>query len=401
MSPVPPQDDALDRGALEIIFAGLSDLSHPIKTATSHWASAALASTLTEREPHSTFSYDDWRACADYGIQSLLVPKSMGGSGADLGTTLLTLEGLGHGCRDNGLTFGMCAQMFTVQNSLVRFGSEQQRARWLPPMMSGKAFGSFCISEPESGSDAFALTTTAEKVDGGYRLNGVKAHITLGPIADVMVVFATTNPAAKRWGVTAFLVDTKTPGVTPGENMEKMGVRTTPFGQTVFDNAFVPDADLLGPVGAGASIFSSVLDEERAFMFVSQLGAAQRVLEQTIERAKTRKQFGQPIGSFQAVAHRIAAMKLNHETARLLMYKCAILLVQQKSFTTEAALTKLHISEMAAENAMHAIQIHGASGYITETGIEREMRDAIGGLVYSGTSDMMRNIVARMSGLNS
>jgi alkylation response protein AidB-like acyl-CoA dehydrogenase len=381
------------------VFAALTDLHHPLKQATATWARQSLGQDFALREQNSVFCVDDWKRCADYGIQALLVPEQLGGSGCTLGAALLTLEGLGHGCIDNGLTFALCAQIFTVQNSLVRFGSAEQQKQWLPTLMSGHGFGSFCISEPETGSDAFALGTTAVKVDGGYRLTGQKAHITLGPVADLMLVFASTRPEAKRWGLSAFLVEGNAPGLERGANMQKLGVRTVPFGEATFSDVFVPDANRLGPEGAGASIFGAALDEERAFMFVAQLGAAQRLLEQTVERAKTRKQFGQPIGSFQAVSHRIASMKLKHETARLLMYKCAALMTQGKPFTTEAALTKLHVSEMATENALDAIRIHGASGYISETGVERELRDAVGGLVYSGTSDMMRNIVARMHGI--
>ncbi len=385
--------------------AALVDANHPIKVAASKWAQQYLAEephVLQRRDERCEFFAEGWKRCADRGIQGLLVPPALGGVGADLVTTLLTLEGLGHGNQDNGLNFALCSQIFTIQRTIQRFGSPEQQQQWLPKLVSGAAYGSFCMTEPLSGSDAFAMTTAAVRTgDDGYLLSGTKAHVTLGPIANVYLVFAVTNPAVGRWGLSAFLVPADSSGVHATPNQPKMGVRTTPFGEVSFDEVFVSTAQRVGPEGAGASMFSAILDEERAFLFVGQLGATQRVLEQTVARAKSRLQSGKPIGDYQAVSHRVATMKLQHETSRLLMYKCALLAINAKPMTTEAALTKLHVSEVAADSALNALRVHGANGYLSETGIERELRDAVGGLVYSGTSDIQRNIVARLLGLGS
>jgi alkylation response protein AidB-like acyl-CoA dehydrogenase len=383
----------------------LRDNRHPLKMNSSRWAAEHLAepsSQLQQRDERCEFFGEGWQRCADHGILGLLVDPIYGGSGSDLVTTLLTLEGLGHGTLDNGLTFALSSQIFTIQRTLQRFGSPDQQQQWLPKLISGRAFGSFCMTEPLSGSDAFSMSTTATRSGpDGYLLSGTKAHVTLGPIADVFLVFAVTNPSAGRWGISAFLVPRDAVGVEPSPNQPKMGVRTTPFGEVSFDNVFVTNDQRVGPEGSGASMFSAILDEERAFLFIGQLGATQRVLELTVDRARSRKQSGKPIGDYQAISHRISTMKLQHETARLLLYKCAMLAVNGKAMTTEAALTKLHISEIAAESALSALRVHGATGYLSDTGIERELRDACGGLVYSGTSDIQRNIVARLLGLGS
>jgi alkylation response protein AidB-like acyl-CoA dehydrogenase len=395
--------NSVEHDALLLAADALSNGAHPVKMAAAAWAQEHLATDvdeLTRRDHSSEFDVTGWKQCAEKGLLGLLVSADHGGSGSDLVTSLLTLEGFGYGNRDNGLTFGVCSQLLTIQRTISRFGSVDQQQQWLPKLVDGSAFGSFCMTEPLSGSDAFSMTSHAQRSgEEGYVLNGHKAHVTLGPIADVLLVFATTNPAAGRWGISAFLVPTTSDGVRRSANQSKMGVRTTPFGEVWFDDVFVPVEQRVGPEGAGASIFSAILDEERAFLFVGQLGATQRVLEDTVARAKSRTQSGKPIGDFQAISHRIAAMKLQHETARLLMYKCALLAIQGKPMTTEAALTKLHVSEVAAESALNALRVHGASGYLADTGIERELRDAVGGLVYSGTSDIQRNIVARLLGL--
>jgi alkylation response protein AidB-like acyl-CoA dehydrogenase len=380
----------------------LVDHNHPVKRAAQQWSEANLADPLLgERDAASEFWVEGWKRCAEFGIQGLMIDPQFGGQGADLATTLLTLEGLGLGCEDNGLVFALCAQMWTIQNAIARFGTPEQQQRWLPGMSDGSVFGSFCMTEPNTGSDAFALATRAEVTDEHITINGDKAYVTLGPVADVFLVFVNTNPAAGKWGVSAVLVKSDTPGVEVLANQPKMGVRTTPFCNVSFRDCKVPLSNLLGRVGSGGSIFGAVLDDERAFMFIGQLGSAERVLQRSIDRAKTRHQFGRPIGDFQAVAHRITEMRLEHETARLLLYKAALLRERGSSNTLIAALTKLHLSEMAVRTSIDAVKIHGASGYLTATEIERELRDAVGGLVYSGTSDIQRNIVARLLGLGS
>lgn len=389
--------DELGRLAVDAML----DLDHPIKRAATEWARATLSHhDLVAADRESTFAADDWKACADRGIMGLLVAPEYGGAGADLVTALLTLEGLGVGCPDNGLTFAIASQVFSTQVAIERFGTDEQRQTWLPRLCDGSAYGAFAITEPESGSDAHALAATAERTDDGeYVLNGTKAHITLGSRADVTVVFASTNPDAGRWGLSAFLVPTATDGVELVGNREKMGMRTTPFGNIEFHDAVVPESALLGREGAGASIFTATLEAERGFVFVTQVGMMERQLDATIAYARTRRQGGRPIGAHQAVAHRIADMKQRHETARLFMYKTALQIVREQPATLSAALSKLVASEAALASGIDAVLTHGAIGYVSEHEVERDLRDAVGGLIYSGTSDIQRNIIARLLGV--
>ncbi|MFN0025712.1 MAG: acyl-CoA dehydrogenase family protein [Acidimicrobiales bacterium] len=387
-------------GNVELAVEALLDADHPIKRAAAAWASEHLTDpTLADRDRNSVFWSEGLSRIAQYGVFSLMAPTELGGQARSLSEWLLTLEGLGLGCEDHGLVFAAGAQVLSTQNVLQRFGTADQKQRYLIPLLHGERRAGFCMSEPHAGSDAFSLTTTAARCADGYLLNGHKSWITFAPVADFFVVFASTNPAAGQWGISAFLVDASTPGVCAGENREKMGLRTTPFADVVLDGCTVPEENLLGPLGAGASMFSAVLEDERAFLFAGELGGLERLLQQCVAHARSRAQFGQPIGNFQAVAHRLADMKLRHETARTLMYKTALLAQSGQSITLASALTKLHTTESALTSALDAVRIHGARGYVSEYGLERMTRDAVGGLFTSGTSEVQRNIIARLLGL--
>lgn len=376
------------------------DLHHPIKQGAAAWAATHLDDPdLEERDRSCTFWAEGLRRIARQGYLALAAPPALGGRGAPLAEVLLTFEGLGYGCDDNGLTFAAGAQLWSTQNALQRFGTDEQQARYLAPLIRGERTAAFCMSEPGSGSDAFALETVAEADGDHVVISGRKSWATFAPVADFFIVFANTRPGAGQWGISAFVVDADTPGVTALGNREKMGWRTTPFGDVVFDRCRVPVGSRLGPEGAGASMFAAVLDDERAFLFASELGATERLIDTSVAFARTRRQFGQPIGSFQAVSHRLAEMKLRHETARTLLYKTALLAQRQRSITLESALTKMHATDSAVATGFDAVQIHGARGYVTEFAIERQLRDAMGGLFTSGTSDVQRTIVARLLGL--
>lgn len=394
-------DGARDVDVTALAVEAILDPDHPITTRTAAWAAAELARhDRVEADRESRFAAADWERCAQRGVLGLLVDPELGGQGADLITTLLTLEGLGRGCRDNGLTFAVASQILSTQVAIDRFGTDEQRRRWLPPLCAGEVLGAFAITEPGSGSDAYAMETTATLLDDGtYRLSGRKAHLTLGSRCGVVVTFASTRPDAGRWGLSAFVLPTDLPGVELLGNREKMGMRTTPFGDIAFHDVVVPAAMRLGPEGAGASIFNTTLEAERGFVFVTQLGMMRRQLDETVAHARARSQGGRPIGAYQAVSHRIADMKLRLETARLHMYKTALHVVRDEPATMAAALSKLVASEAALESSLAATLVHGATGYVSEHEVERDLRDSVGGLIYSGTSDIQRNIVARLLGV--
>lgn len=363
------------------------------------FAAAELGDDTVGRDAAGEFSRDGWARCAAFGIQGLALPAVYGGGGQEFMTAMLAMEGLGYGCADNGLTFALNAQMWTVQLPILKFGSDAQKLRYLPEMAAGRIIGAHAITEPDTGSDVFALTTSAEPTADGYVLNGTKRYVSLAPIADVALVFATIDPAKGKWGVTAFLVDSNCDGYTASPSRDKMGLRTVPIGEITFTDCHVPESARLGPEGAGVGLSTSSLEWERCCILASQLGAMERQLENCTDYARKRTQFGQSIGKNQAVSHRIVDMKLRLETARLLLYKVAWMKQQGRAAMAEAALLKLYLSECFVASSLDAIRVHGGHGYMSDNGIERDLRDAIGGTIYAGTSDIQRNIVASLMGL--
>lgn len=354
---------------------------------------------LIERDQLGKFSEDNWQQCARHGLFGLVVPPEYGGSGYDLVTAVHILEALGYGCPDNGLTLAVNGQTWSITMPMLKFGTEEQKRTYLPAMVSGQIKGAHAMTEPESGSDAFSLTTTASKVDGGYVLNGGKVLIGMAPVADFAVLMATVNPAVGKWGITCFLVDLKAEGVRTGARTDKMGLRTEPHGHITLKDVFVPAANRLGKEGAGAAIFNASMSYERSFIFASHVGSMARQLDQAIAYVTTRQQGGQTIGKYQSVANRIADMKVRLETARLFLYQSAWLVEQGKDATLQAAMTKLTISELFVQNSLDAIRQYGGRGYVGEFSAERDLRDAVGGILYAGTSDIQRNLIAGLLGL--
>jgi alkylation response protein AidB-like acyl-CoA dehydrogenase len=369
------------------------------KSAVVEFARQRLNGAMIERDREGAFSRELWQECARFGIQGMPFPEEYGGGSSDILTTMLTMEGLGYGCLDNGLIFGINAQMWSVQMPIFTFGTEEQKRKYLPGLCSGALIGAHGMSEPDAGSDAFSLRARAERRDGGYVLNGTKTFVTNAPMCDVALVFATVDPARKMMGVTGFLIDKGTPGFTVSKHIDKMGLRTSPMSEIVLDDCFVPESSRLGREGIGSRIFSDSMEWERSCILGSHLGAMERLLERCVEHARQRHQSGQPIGRFQSVANRIVEMKLRLDTARLLLYRVAWLKKVGRPAVMEAALAKLYLSECFVQSALDAIRTLGGYGYTTEYEVERELRDAVGGTLYSGTSDIQRNIVARLLGL--
>ena len=365
------------------------------------FAHEQLNTDILERDRDCVFSMEDWRKCAQFGIQGLAAPSKYGGAKdeIDLLGGAYAMEALGYGCKDNGLSFALNAQMWTVQQPISHFGSEFQKEKYLRPMADGKSIGCHGLTEETAGSDVFNMKTTATKVVGGYLLNGGKRYTTLGPIADIALVFAVTNPDVGKWGVSSFIVETDTEGFIRSENQPKMGLRSVPFGHLTFKDCFVPEENRLGKEGAGWGITIASLEYDRCCILASQLGAMERQLEESIAYVKKRKQFGQAISRFQSVSNRIADMKLRIETSRLLLYKVAWLKSQGKSAMLDAAMLKLQLGESFLASSIDTIRNHGGYGYITENEVERDLRDAMGGVIYAGTSDIQRNIISDLLGL--
>ncbi|HLI43124.1 MAG TPA: acyl-CoA dehydrogenase family protein [Acidimicrobiales bacterium] len=365
------------------------------------FARRELDGDLPQRDRGQVFPAEAWRKCAAVGVQGLPVPVDYGGSGAPATTIALALETLGHACRDAGLLFSLNAQMWACETPIVRFGSEEQRQAYLPRLCDGSLIAAHGMSEADSGSDAFALSTTARPTrDGsGYVLNGAKVWTTNAPVAGLFVVFATTDRAKGLSGLTAFLVERETPGLEVLGPVEKMGLRTSPMGELVLTDCEVPASARLGSEGAGMAIFNSSMEWERGFILASGLGAARRQLEQAVAYAKQRRQFGQPIASFQAISHRLVDMRVRLDAARSLLYDLAWRKQQGRGAAVESAVVKLFCSEAIVQCALDAQTIYGAAGYTCDLDLEREVRDALASRVYSGTSDIQRNLIAQRMGL--
>jgi hypothetical protein len=289
--------------------------------------------------------------------------------------------------------------MWSLELPLLKFGNPEQQRKYLPGLVSGELIGVHAMTEAGSGSDAFSMRTRAERRGECYILNGSKLYITNAPVADVVIVFATIKPGSGFSGACAFLVPKDAPGFTVGRNFKKMGLRTSPMGEIVLTDCEVPAENLLGKEGAGMAIFNSSMEWERSCILASAVGAMQRQLETCVSYARTRQQFGQPIGKFQSVSNKIADMYLRLEAARLLIYRIAWLKQQDEPALAEAAAAKIFTSEAWIQSSLDAIQIHGAYGYMMESEIERDLRDSVAGTIYSGTSEIQRTIIARVLGL--
>jgi alkylation response protein AidB-like acyl-CoA dehydrogenase len=378
---------------------GWSDEQHRLREEIVRFAQRELNDDLLERDEEGRFSPESWKKCAAVGLQGLPVEEGYGGGGLDPLSVVIALEALGYGCRDNGLIFSLNAQIWSCEVPIQKFGSDEQKQRYLPGLCDGSLIGVQAMTEPESGSDAFGMKTTAIRQDGHYVLKGTKTFVTNAPIADILVVFARTDYAKGFAGVSAFLVDRDAPGLSVGKPFHKMGLRSSPMSEVVLDGCQVPEGNLLGRPGAGAAIFNTSMDWERGCILASAVGTMERQLEQCVSYARGREQFGQSIGKFQAVSHKIVDMKVRLETARLLLYRLGWLKGRGRTSPLESAMVKLYLSECFVHSSLDALQIHGGYGYMAEFEVERDVRDALGSRLYSGTSEMQRNIVARYLGL--
>jgi alkylation response protein AidB-like acyl-CoA dehydrogenase len=359
-----------------------------------------LSPGAAERDRQQLFSRELWRKCADVGLPGLPAEEQYGGSAADPVTCAIALEALGYGCRDGGLVFSLCAHLLACVVPTCLHGTREQKERLLPGLCDGSLIGMHAITEPGSGSDSFSMRTRAVRDADGWRIDGTKTFISNGPVGDVAIVFALTDPQKGfHGGVSAFMLEKGMPGFSVGSKFEKMGLRSSPVGELVLDGVRVPDSALLGTVGGGGAVFATAMNWERTLLVAAHVGTMQHLLETSIRYARTRSQFGQAIGKFQAVAHKIADMKVQLEAARLLTYHAAWRLERARDASLDASITKLFVSESLVKTALETVQVHGGYGFMTEYEVERALRDAVGSTIYSGTSEMQRNIIARWLGL--
>jgi alkylation response protein AidB-like acyl-CoA dehydrogenase len=369
------------------------------KKSAMEFAERELNEGTKEREKRGEFSHAGWKKCADFGIQGISMPEQYGGMGMDILTCVAAMEGLGFACKDSGLLFAINSTIWTCEAPILKFGTDAQKEKYLPGLIQGTLIGGHAMTEPDFGSEAFGIRCRAEKKGNTYLLNGTKTFITNAPIADVLLVFAVTDPAKKFAGLSVFLVEKTFPGFSIGRREELMGLKTCPLGEVILRDCEVPETNRLGKEGAGAAIFNAEMEFERSCLFATHLGAMEKILEECVSYAKIRQQFGKPIGNYQAISHKIADMKVRVELSRLLLYKAACMKAEGKRAPMESAIAKLYISESYVQNCLEAIQIHGGYGYSSEMEFERHLRDAIAGKIYSGTSEIQRNVIASHLGL--
>lgn len=340
-----------------------------------------------------------WRQCGEYGLLGVPFPVEYGGQGADAKTAAVAMEAMGYGCRDNGLLAAINAHLWSCVVPIWKSGTEEQKKTVLPKLCSGEWIAAHAATEPEAGSDIFSMTTRAERKGDGYVINGRKKFILNAPLADVVVLFATVDPQLGAEGITTFIVEKGTRGMSLARVIRKMGLHNAVMGELVFTDCEIPAENRVGPEGKGSLIFHTGMQWERTLMLAPFVGTMRRVLEKCIQYARRRKQFGQSIGKFQSVSNRIAEMKMRVECARLLLYQAADFLQRGQRQSLEASLAKLYISEAAVETSLDAVRIHGALGYTEELEFGQDLRDSIGATVFSGTSDVQRQIIARYLGL--
>lgn len=362
------------------------------------FASRRLADGVTERDREHLFSRELWQACAEFGIQGMLVPTTWQGTGQDLLSAVAILEGIGYGARDNGLVFSVAAHTASCEGPLATFGNEEQKQEWLPRLATGEVIGATGITEPDSGSSALALRTTAVEKGGDWVLDGAKTFVTNGPVADLFIIYARTSGTGFA-GLTCFLVPRETNGLEVGPPIEKMGLRTSPMSQVYLENCRIPASAVVGGVGSGAMIFNQTMDLERLLVMAPALGVMERILERCVEHARQRTAGTVAIGKHQSISHRIADMELDLEASRLLLYRAAWRRMHKRAATRESALAKLAVSEAYVDCCRSAVQIFGGYGYMVDYELERELRDALATTLYVGTSEIQRNLIAGLRGL--
>jgi isovaleryl-CoA dehydrogenase len=340
-----------------------------------------------------------WQKLAELGIMGITVDPEYGGAGADILSASLACEELARASAAIALSWGAHANLCC--NNLNSHASEVQKRKYLPPLCSGRHIGALGLTEPNAGSDAVSIQTSAKREGDFYVVNGSKMFITNGPVANTVVLYAKTDKSLGPKGITAFILDTKSPGFSVSRKLNKVGNRGSATGELVLDNCRIPAENIIGEENKGIAVMMGGLDVERAFFGTFSLGIAEAAFEESIKYAKERVQFGKPIGAFQLVQQKIADMYAQIESARLLCYKAAILADNAKrgGKGTEVHLISaaaiLQCAEMACKVCEEAVQIHGGYGYCLEYPVQRFWRDAKLGTIGAGTSEMRRLIIAR------
>ena len=371
----------------------LTEEQNLIREMVREFAVSEIAPTAAQRDEEERFDRDlMFGRLAELGLTGIVFPEEYGGAGADYISYAIAVEELSRVCASTGVT--LSAHLSLGSNPIYLFGTEEQKQQFLAPLASGEKMGAFGLTEPTAGSDAGGTRTTAVRDGDEWILNGSKIFITNAGEAEIYVVMARTDrEAEKHHGISAFIVEKGTPGFSFGKKEKKMGIRSSPTMELVFENCRIPATNLLGKEGEGFKVAMKTLDGGRIGIAAQALGIAQGALDQAVAYARERKQFDKPIAAFQGVQFQLADMATQVEAARLLVYQAAFRASNKLSYTMASAMAKLHASETAMRVTTQAVQILGGYGYTREFPVERMMRDAKITEIYEGTSEVQRLVI--------
>lgn len=378
-----------------MLFSNFTEEQKMTSKLISDFSENEIKPVASENERESKFPSDIIKKLGELGFMGHFVPEVYGGSGLDYFSYIIAIEEISKACASTGII--VSAHNSLACNPIIDFGTYEQKSRYLPDLASVKKLGCFALSEPEAGSDAVSIKTSAAKSGDHYILNGTKCWITNGAEADIAIVFAYTEKSKASRGVSAFIVDLDTKGVEVGKSEHKLGIKASSTTQIIFNNCQVSKENLLGNEGEGFKIAMKILDAGRIGVAAQAVGIAQAALEASIKYAKERRSFEQPISNFQGVQFMLSDMSTRVEASRLLTWKAAMLKDKGEKYTKQSAMAKLYAAETAMWVTTKAVQIHGGNGYIVDYPVERYFRDAKVTEIYEGTSEIQRIVIARQT----
>lgn len=372
----------------------LTEEHEMIRKMVRDFAKNEVAPTAAERDEEERFDMDIFKKMAGLGLTGIPWPEEYGGIGSDYLAYCIAIEELSKVCASTGVT--LSAHTSLAGWPIYKFGSEEQKQKYLRPMAQGETIGAYGLTEPGSGSDSGAMRTTAVADGDDYILNGTKIFITNGGIADTYVVFALTDPASRQKGTSAFIVEKDFAGFSVGKKEKKLGIRSSPTTELIFENCRVPKENLLGKEGEGFKIAMMTLDGGRNGIAAQAVGIAQGALDAAVDYAKEREQFGKPIAAQQGIGFKLAEMATSVEAARLLTYQAAWLESEGLPYGKESAMSKLFAGDTAMKVTTEAVQVFGGYGYTKDYPVERYMRDAKITQIYEGTQEIQKLVISRM-----
>lgn len=371
----------------------LTDEQQMLQRMVREFAEKEVEPTAAERDEEERFDREIFDQMAALGLTGIPWPEEYGGIGADYLSYVIAVEELSRVCASVGVT--LSAHVSLASWPIYKYGNEEQKQTFLKRLAEGSALGAYALSEPGAGSDVASMKMTAKADGDDYILNGNKVWITNGGVADIYVVFAKTDMDAKHRGISAFIVEKDTPGFECGKKEKKLGIRSSPTTELIFENCRIPKANMLGAEGEGFKIAMTTLDGGRSGIAAQAVGIAQGALDAAVNYAKEREQFGKPIAHNQGISFKLADMATETEAARLLTYRAAWLESEDKPYSDASAMAKLYAGDAAMRHTVEAVQIFGGYGYTKDYPVERYMRDAKITQIYEGTNEIQRLVIGR------